>query len=146
MSKIKFFSFFDVSKAKEFVEFTSESTLRLKRFLIFKIIEKSEIISFFLISTSDFSRRILITFMSIERCEIISFFLISTSDCFQRILITFMFISMKSLMQFCVKVFKNCSIFIFIETSSKFVKNTLIISSKIIAFIFVAKEFVFEFS
>jgi hypothetical protein len=146
MSKFKFFSFFDVSKVKEFVEFTSESTLRLKRFLMFKVIEKFEIIWFFLISTSDFFRRILITFMSIERCEIISFFLISTSDCFKRILITFISISMKSSMQSCVKVFKNCSIFIFIEASSKFVKSTLIISSKIIAFIFVAKEFVSEFS
>jgi hypothetical protein len=146
MSKFKFFSFFDVSKAKEFVEFTSESTLRLKRFLIFKIIERFEIISFFLISTFDFSKRTLITFMSIERCEIISSFLISISDCFKRTLITSMFISMKSSMQSCVKIFKNYSIFIFIKASSKFVKNTLIISSKIIAFIFVAKEFVFESS
>jgi hypothetical protein len=36
MSKFKFFSFFDVSKAKKFVKFTSKSILRLKRFLSFK--------------------------------------------------------------------------------------------------------------
>jgi hypothetical protein len=146
MSEFKFFSFSDVSKMKEFVEFTFESTLRLKRFLIFKKIERFEIISSFLISTSDFFKRTLVTFMSIEKCEIISFFLISTSDCFKRILITFIFISMKSSMQSYVKVFKNCSTFIFTEASSKFVKNTLIISSKIIAFIFVVKEFVSESS
>jgi hypothetical protein len=57
-----------------------------------------------------------------------------------------MFVSMKSSMYFYVKVFKNCLIFIFTESSLKFVKNTLIISSKIIAFIFVVNEFVFEFS
>jgi hypothetical protein len=119
MSKFRFSSFSDDSKAKEFVEFTSESILRLKEFLIFE---------------------------KIERFEIISFFLISTSDFFKRILVTSMFNSMKSSMQFCVKVFKNCSIFIFTEASSKFVKSTLIISSKIIAFIFVAKEFVSESS
>jgi hypothetical protein len=119
MSEFRFFSFSDVSRAKEFVEFTSESTLRLKEFLIFEEIERSDVISFFLISISDFSKRILVTSM---------------------------FNSMKSSMQSCVKVFKNCSIFIFIETSSKFVKNTLIISSNIIAFIFVAKEFVSESS
>ncbi len=119
MSEFRFFSFFDVSKAKKFVTFTSKLILRLKRFLSFKEIEEFEIISSFLISTSDF---------------------------FKRILITFIFISMKSSMRSWIKMFKNCSIFIFIKSSSKFVKNTLFMSSKIIAFIFVANKFVFEFS
>jgi hypothetical protein len=119
MSEFKFFSFSDVSRMKKFVEFTSKFILRLKRFLNFKKIEEFEVISSSLISTFDFFKRVLITFISI---------------------------SMKSSMHSWVKVFKNYSILIFIESSSKFVKNTLFMSSKIIAFIFVANEFVFEFS
>jgi hypothetical protein len=66
MSKFKFFSFSDVSRMKKFVKFTSKLILRLKRFLKFKEIEKFEIISFSLISTFDFFKRILITFIFIS--------------------------------------------------------------------------------
>jgi hypothetical protein len=116
MLKFKFFSFSDVSKAKEFVEFIFKLILRLERFLIFKEMKKFEIISFSLISISDF---------------------------FKKILITSMFISMKSSMHFYVKIFQNYSTLIFTKSSSKFVKNTLIISSKIIAFISIANELIF---